>query len=388
MRKDYEKPFDIMALDENYNLVSLVVYNKLQWTRKCLEPGIFSVELTTEQYDNSWVYIYTPSRRELGRISQVNMQLKNNLVVVTVSGQFIEADLDKMVVYPKPASEYSVSAPHSSIINGPAWLGQSGTADSVAMAFFNGFKSITYMGYDVGDYSGTTLKERTYTLDIESGTIDTEHGEYVRAEHNRNGEYLGKKLSQILKFSHAFYEVNYDYQTNVKTLDIRHGRNLTNNNNEGNNPIVFSSQNGTIASAGIVKSNTGTKDNVVAFRKDETTTDVLVNGYDSSTGRFLSYNSLPQTFDYPDDHDFRVAALQANTNILGDHEDKVNISLNIFSGAYDYIVDYDIGDIVTVKVPEIDLDIDVQIIACYEVVQDGVWSIDLEFGTPIKRRQL
>ena len=385
--REFEQPFDVMALDAEYNLVSLVVYNKLQWTKKCLEPGVFSIELTTEQYKKEWCYIYSPARRGLGRISQVNMRLKDNLITVTISGRFIEDDLNRMVVYPKPASEYSASVPHTSIINGPAWVGQSGTADVVAAAFFNGFKSITYKGYDVGDYTGSTLKERTYTLDIVSGTIDTEHGDYVRAEHNRNGEYLGRKISQILKFSHAFYEVNYDYQTNIKTFDIKHGKNLTNNNNEGNNPVIFSSQNGTIASAGIVKANTDTKDNVISFRRDETNgTDVLVDGLPNSIGRFLSYESLPLTFYYPDDHDFRVATLQANTNALGEHEDKVNVSFSIFGGAYQYMKDYDLGDLVTITIPEIDLDIDVQIIGCYEVVQNGVWNLDLEFGTPIKRR--
>ena len=148
---NYEQPFDIMALDSSYNLVAIVTYSSIQWNRKCLEPGTFVIELTTEQYTNNWRYIYSPDRRELGRISQVNMSLDNGLITVTISGKFIEDDLNRMIVYPKPTEEYSASTPHTSIIDGPAWLGQSDDADVVAKAFFDGFKSITYMGYDVGD---------------------------------------------------------------------------------------------------------------------------------------------------------------------------------------------------------------------------------------------
>ena len=384
---NYEQPFDIMALDSSYNLISLVVYNKVQWSRKCLEAGIFSIELTTEQYSKDWCYIYSPQRRELGRISQVNMSIKNGNVTVTISGKFIEADLDRMVVYPKPTKEYSQSNPHTSIVNGVQWLGQSGDADDVAMAFFNGFKTITYMGYDVGDYSGSTLKERTYALDILQGTVDHDNGSYVRAEHNRNGEYLGHKISTILKPSKAFYTVDYDRTTNEKTFNIRHGRDLTSGNAVGNNPIVFSTLNGTIASAGIVTSTTNTKDVGMGIQKNnETETFILIDGYDDAIGRFHKIDNLPNLNDYPNDHDYRVASLQNITNALSEQSDKLNLSFNVFDGSYEYVTDFDIGDVVSIKIPEIDVDVDAQIIGCYESIQNGVWNLSIEFGTPLKRR--
>ena len=383
---NYEQPFDIMALDSAYNLIAIVVYNKIQWNRKCLESGIFSIELTTEQYNNNWCYIYSPQRRELGRISQVNMSIKNGLLTVTISGKFLEADLDRMVVYPKPTHEYSSSYPHTSIVNGPQWLGQSGDADDVAIAFFNAFKTITYRGYDIGDYSGSNLKERTYTLDILQGTVDGDNGSYARAEHNRNGEYLGHKISTILKPSKAFFTVDYDRDTNDKTFNIRHGKDLTSENEDGNNPIVFSTLNGTIASAGIVKSNTDTKDIGIAMHEDNDETIVLIDGYDDAIGRFHAIENLPSLNDYPVDHDYRIANLQNITNVLSENGDKLNLSFDAFDGSYEYMIDFDLGDVVTIKIPEIDVDVDAQIIACYEKIQNGVWSLNLEFGTPLKRR--
>ena len=383
---NYEQPFDIMALDSAYNLIAIVVYNKIQWNRKCLESGIFSIELTTEQYNNNWCYIYSPQRRELGRISQVNMSIKKGLLTVTISGKFLEADVDRMVVYPKPTHEYSSSYPHTSIVNDPQWLGQSGDADDVAMAFFNAFKTITYRGYDIGDYSGSDLKERTYTLDILQGTVDGDNGTYARAEHNRNGEYLGHKISMILKPSKAFFTVDYDRDTNDKTFNIRHGKDLTQENEDGNNPIVFSTLNGTIASAGIVKSNTDTKDIGIAMHEDNDETIVLIDGYDDAIGRFHAIENLPSLNDYPVDHDYRIATLQNITNVLSENRDKLNLSFDAFDCSYEYMIDFDLGDVVTIKIPEIDVDVDAQIIACYEKIQNGVWSLNLEFGTPLKRR--
>lgn len=385
----YEKPFDIYALDAGYNLVSIVAYNKLQWNRKCYSSGIFSVELNKKQYTDEWKYLYSPDRRELGIISQVNMSFDNHIVAVTVSGKFAESELDNMIVYPKPTNFYAEGSAHTSITSAnPSWLTPPGNlnAGEAAMAFFDGFKSITYVGYDTEDTGGQTLKERSYALDIETGSIDFLHGAYKSSKHHRNGEYLGSKIASILKPSNAFATVDYDYLTNVKTFNVRHGRDLTQDNNDGNNPVVFSSENGTIAKGGIVKSSTETKDIAISWMKDNEQTIVLVNGHDNAVGKFLNINSLPSLEEYPVDHDYRVAVNSNASNSLNDHEDKLNLSFSVFDGSYEYMTDFDIGDVVSIEIPEIDLSADVQIVGCYESVQNGVWSLDIEFGTPLKRR--
>ena len=50
------------------------------------------------------------------------------------------------------------------------------------------------------------------------------------------------------------------------------------------------------------------------------------------------------------------------------------------------MVDFDLGDIVSIEIPEMNLSVNAQIIGCYEVIQNGVWNLDIEFGTPLKRR--
>jgi hypothetical protein len=55
----YEQPFEIMALDENFEIVSLISYANLQWSRKFHEVGTFSVQLRGRQYESNWRYIYS-----------------------------------------------------------------------------------------------------------------------------------------------------------------------------------------------------------------------------------------------------------------------------------------------------------------------------------------
>ena len=48
--------------------------------------------------------------------------------------------------------------------------------------------------------------------------------------------------------------------------------------------------------------------------------------------------------------------------------------------------DFDIGDECTLEIPEMSLSADARLIGCYEVMKSGQWSMSMEFGTPIIRR--
>ena len=111
---------------------------------------------------------------------------------------------------------------------------------------------------------------------------------------------------------------------------------------------------------------------------------MLVDGHTDAIGRFVGKESLPNMADYSTDQEYRVAVNTDARNDLGEREDKLNLSFSAFDGSYDYMIDFDIGDVVSIEIPEIDLSADVQIVGCYETVQDGVWSLDIEFGTPLK----
>jgi hypothetical protein len=397
----YEEPFEIMALDENFEIVSLISYANLQWTRKFHEVGTFSVQLRGRQYNSNWKYIYSKKRKELGIISQVNWQKKNYVELVTISGKFVEDEVNKMIVYPLPTKFYDDSGTLADGKEGtcllkneglPTWLMQSGTADVVAREYFNAFKKIAWTNYQVDDYEGSSLVTTVRELDINFGSIDNANGNYHYSEHNRNHEKLGDKLYKILKPSGASFEVIWDYETHDKTLNIIHGKDLTQGNNFGNNPVLFSSANGNIISASLVVSNTNTKDTMIQTSESKDKVYVLINELPDASGRFEHVGMQTAVQDYfnedtPDlaiaDKNFKIAVMSDSDKELTKYTDKQNIEFQIYRGSYQYMIDYDLGDLISVEISEIGLSLDARIISCYEVVKEGVWELTLEIGTPL-----
>lgn len=399
---EYEKPFKIKALNENFILANngLVSYNSLQWDRKFHEPGQFVLELSANAYSDDWRYIYSEKRNELGIISQVNFKKDDDgRKTVTVSGLFEESRLNQMIVYPKPTqfdddsgTHYGTSLLH---LDSPLWLTQEGTADVVARAFFDGFKSINFRNYEVGDTTGQTIVTSNYELPITFGTVAS--GTYHRAIHTRNGEKLGSKIYDILNESNASYQVVLDYDSSQLIMNIVHGVDRSESRADSTvNPITLSTMNGTIKSASFVKSNSSTKDVVIQCSQSEEQTLVLINQKPNAIGRFTFQSMSSNQGDYikedtPDkaaaDKEHKLAVLGDATSILYSLRDKINIEVDASIGSYKYKEDFDLGDIISIEIPEIGISADVEICECHEVVKEGAWSLSLTLGTPIIRKR-
>lgn len=381
----FEKPFTLKALNANFELVALVAYSNLQWNRKFHEPGSFSIVIDGGQYTPDWKYLYTEKRKEVGEITQINWVKKKNNKTVTLSGYFLEADLNKMVCYKKPTYYYGDTGSKGASIDratSPDWTTQSGTADEVAEAFFDGFKQIKFTNYDIG---GNILNEHTYDLGIEFGTVMS--GDYHTSVHNRNNEQLGNKLYSILKPSGGSVEVQFDYLTRKKTLNIIIGKDRTWGNVDRNNPVVLTSTNGTLTSASLVTATTNTKDAIIQTINNEDEVIVLANALPNATGRFIHQELQASDTDYATDAAFKQAVATDAQQALHNYEDIYNFDFDAEFGSYEYLEDFDLGDLISVNVPEIGLSADVRIIACYEVVKNGVWSMSIEVGTPILRKR-
>lgn len=380
----FEKPFTLKALDANFNLVALVAYSNLQWSRKFHEAGSFSVVIDASQYSTTWKYLYTEKRKEVGKITQVNWVKKKNSTTVTLSGLFLEAELNNMVCYSKPTHFYGDTGTKGASIdsNSPQWTVQSGTADEVAEAFFEAFKSIEFTNYDI---NGDTMVAHEYELGIEFGTVES--GTYQPSTHHRNNELLGNKLYSILKPSGGSFEVAFDYLTQTKKLNIIIGKDRTWGNTEHNNPVLLSSTNGTLTGASLVTSVTDTKDAVIQTLNGEDEVIVLANALSGAVGRFIHQDIMASDTDYATENAFKTAVMYDARSVLYDHEDIYNFDFDAEFGSYEYLEDFDLGDLISVNVPEIGLSADVRIIACYEVVKDGVWSMSIEVGTPILRKR-
>lgn len=377
--------FNIIALDKDFNIVSLLRYTNLQWRRKYHEPGSFSVEIPIDQYRTDIRYIYTKDRPEVGEVSQVNYLTNQGYKRVSMSGYFLEAELNWRVVYKKGTS---------SNINGttPSWTIKRGAAETVALYFFNGFANISFVNHDYS--SGYDVQTQVHSpIGIDVGE-DLQRG--LTAEHTRNNERLGDKIYGILKPSGMSYRIVYDFSTNKKKFECWSGVNRTEENEEGNNPIVFSTRYGNVKDVNILISNTSVANCIIQDRSsnEDGSENVLVKasraggreqaGYEDITSdRFIAQSITLNEADYASEAEFQRAVEAEARYKLKDYEKTINLEFDAMAGSYTYGVDFNLGDMCSIEVPDIGLSADARLIACYEVIKGGQWIMSMEFGTPM-----
>lgn len=352
-----------MALDKDYNLITPLYPMNIQWNRKFHEPGSFSIQLPLAQYSDDMKYIYTNDRPELGKISQKLYTEEMGCAFMQLSGYFLENDLNRHVVYPYGTMN---------IKNSPSWTKKSGAAEDVAYAFFEGFKRIA-------------TDEIDSLLNISSAGSE---GRGNKAVHTRNGEYLGSKIYDILKPSGLSYRVLYSLLDNSYTFSVCAGKDLTQENTNGNNPVIFSTKYGNLKDPSILIDETSYRNACInAHEEDEKyTVRVFANAADDDTEYVFLYNeSQEKKSDYSDDTSFLEALDDESSNKLSEHEKTFNLEFSAESGSYVYMEDFDLGDKCDIEVSGV-AQMEARLIACYEVVKDGEWSMSLEFGTPIIKK--
>lgn len=359
--------FNVICLDKNYQIVSLLRHTNLQWSRKYHESGTFSIQIPYTQYDPTMRYVYTKDRPELGKITQVNYRVQNNYANVQLSGYFLEKEPDRHIVFPSGASN---------VDNQPDWDFQSGTAEDVAYAYFDGFHRMV-----IGD--------KTSDLGIRASESKSRGKQSV---HYRNGEYLGWKLFDILKPSGMSYRINYDFVKNEKIFEIWSGYDRTSENKDGNNQVVFSTKYGNVKNPNILIDDTEYKNACVVINEQTSETAksyvsraVLNRAADDEGYFFLKQQSSLNRSDYSG------AALESamddeGMNALVDYPAIVNVDFDAIDGSYEYRKDFDIGDMCTIVINELNMTMDARLIGCYEVIKSGEWTMTMEFGTPIIKR--
>lgn len=358
------KSFNVIALNKNYEIVSLLRFTNLQWNRKYHESGMFSMQIPLEQYSPDICHIYTKDRPEMGKVTQKNYINKSGFRYIQLSGYFLEKEPDRHIAYQKGASN---------ITNAPVWLYQSGKAEDVAYAYFNGFKTIT---------TGAGIS----SLGIIGGTSQ---GRGKNSIHYRNGEYLGWKLYDILKPSGMSYRVLYDFVESTKRFEVWSGLDRTEENVEGNNPVIFSTKYGNIREPNILIDETEYK-NACLVTNEQTVNDtstytsrvVFLPDDGDTEYSFLYEQSGLNKNDYTD-AEFMTALDNEASNALAEHIRTINVEFDAMEGSYEYMKDFDLGDLCSIEIPEMSLSAQARLIGCYEVMKSGQWIMTMEFGTPI-----
>ena len=294
---------------------------------------------------------------------------ENGSAFMQISGFFLENELNRHVVYP-----YGVM----NIKNSPTWIKLSGPAENVAYSFFNGFKRITTDRF-------------TSLLNISSSESA---GRGNRAVHTRNGEYLGSKIYDILRPSGISYRVAYDLLDSAKRFSVWGGKDLTQENKEGNNPVIFSTKYGNLKDPNILIDETGYKNACINVHEEEETYTIRIfenPAEDDLEYAFVYNESQEKKNDYIDTNGtlqedvFLEALDDESKNKLSEHEKTFNLEFNAETGSYVYMQDFDLGDKCDIEVSGV-VRLEARLIACYEVIKAGEWSMSLEFGTPLIKK--
>ena len=71
---------------------------------------------------------------------------------------------------------------------------------------------------------------------------------------------------------------------------------------------------------------------------------------------------------------------------LNDCIKTVNVEFDAMEGSYEYMEDFDLGDKCNIEIHDMEISANAVLIGCYEVIKKGIWSLTLEFGTPVMKR--
>lgn len=365
--------FTLMALDKDFNVIGFLDPIIIQWSRAYYHSGTFSIQLPPEQYDPRMIYVYTKDRPEFGEITQINYMSQNNEQYFYISGTFLENRLNRRVVYPK--------GQYTNITSDPGWVVQEGKSEDVARAYFNAFKDITFT-----DSDGNT---QSFPLGVE--LIEESQHRGNRSVRHRLNDYLGNKMYSILKPYRMSPRFVYDFETSVMGLIIYRGRDITQDNQENNNPVIFSTRYGNIKNPNILISSTDMKNcyiNHAVVTDEEGGADILYTyaGQEVKEGenaKFIAIDSQIDYSEYGDPTDFAQALLDEGHSTLLTTGATIKFDLDIVeSQSQYYLTDFDLGDYVDIEVPEIKLTSKAVITEVNESITNGVWSASIGFNVP------
>lgn len=366
------KGFEVMALDKDFNIVQLLRYTVLQWSRKYYESGTFSLEIPLSQYDASFKYIYTNARPEMGIITQVNYIVTDSYKSMNVSGYFLENQLNKRIAY-----KYCTQG---NLINTPNWTNQKGKAEDVAFTYFSSFKDLEY-----------TLNGQQYKteLGIKAGAS---LGRGHISDHERGSEKLGDKIYTILKPSKMSYRVEYDFLSNEMVFNCWQGLDRTQDNIYGNNPVIFSTKYGNIKKPDVLLDSSEYKNSVLVIntyqdeaQREYTVIEAVNKRLSDETPKDDAFSVIGSSLnhdDYSNTQAFLNAMITEGNEEITKNVKTINIEFSALEGSYEYMDDFDLGDICSIEIAELNLSADAVLIGCYEVIKEGVITLTLEFDTP------
>ena len=331
---------EVFGLSRSFELVTAdIPYLNLQWNRKYYESGTFSIQIDASVYDPLWHFIMTHDRPEVGVVQKVQYENDGGEKLVLLSGFFAEQMLDQIVCSPRFVTDRA----------------HTGTAIRVLCETF-GLESKTGIAFSD---SGAALGNRT-TCDF-------------------IGDKLGSKCHSILETRELSYRVRCDDTFTALYVEVWQG--LDRRQSQSVNPWqVFSTTWGNIENESVSIDDSAFANVCLVSANDES----MQFEVDNSGGGERFEVFLDKNSEKPGENqtaeEFRAGLEQEAQEKLADAVQAVSIDVDNY-GAEGYLGDFDLGDLVTVQLEDIGLELETRIVEVAEVFKPEGHTVSLGFGS-------
>lgn len=334
---------NIYALDEDFQLVTTgIPYVNLQWNRKYYEAGDFAVQVSLDIYDESWEYIGTSERPELGMVQKIEITGEGDTYVL-ISGFFCEKMLDDKVCYPRYVGDYS-------------------TTEAAVRNIFNEYKEDLPI----------TLAQANNPLLGESVQLDF------------TDDFLGTKIYSILEPREMTYSVIYDYVNNKLKLKVWQGLDRTQSQSV-NSPSVFSTAFGNLTDKNVNIDYSAYRNYaIVPVDANEDGIESRSYSLDRSNGGYKKVIVLDRRSSRPEEGqseaDFMKQILDEAAEDMEAYDIIEDIDVQV-AGNDGYMTSYDIGDKCDVLLTDINYETETRIVEVFEVFKaDGGHTATIGLG--------
>lgn len=325
--------------DKDFNIICIFAPMEVQWNRRYYNVGDFSLQLPIDQYDENVVYVSCDKRQEIGIVSKTQYKLDEaGKAYIQISGYFYEIVMDNDIIYPAYDG------------------GQNNRVDLEINKLVQTYKS--------GNFVIDTATE--------AGTPCDFHAEI--------GKSLMDQCYYILQLHQMSQRIRY---RNKFIYNIWKGLDRTVNNPAHNNPIVFSPEYSNLRNPDILMDESGYK-NYAVVHCEFNNSDIYEVVDLHQSGETVKKTYVDMSLDSEEEltkEQLRLKMIDAGKTELNNSCSSIlNTSFELMADTYEYMVDFDLGDLVTVNISTIGHTANVRIVAVSEVFNSNGHSINIEVG--------
>ena len=331
---------ELLTLDANFQPVDYLQHINLQWNREYYQAGNFSVQIPANQYNPQMRYLYTPNRPETGIIQKVELTETVKGQFIQLSGFFLEAILNDKIVYP------------------------------------------TYYAKGPLDTAVCSMVTK-YKADIPLLQVAAAPGNAPSVVWQETGGQLGNAAYTRLQTQQRSYRCSYDYQSNVITFSVWQGLNRTQEQSE-NNFVVFSNGFKNLDNLRASMDSSNYKNYAVVAGQGEAENrkvayaDLSNGGYHKILfvdARNEAWNTEEQT-----ESEYLQSLAQKGHDQLLNYQNEQNIEVDVTQGAFRYLTDFDLGDLVDVAIDTLGVHMQASIVSAHEVEKSNCHTVTIELG--------